>query len=170
VTGAPWGYEVAVPPGYSGPSGRTRKAALSSWAAKGIRRLDGGALTGQGQAGLLMPAGANGPAFLVFKNYDAAYSYNGADSYALAISLLSDRVKGLPGIRTAWPTDDAGLSRAERKELQVLLIKRGYDIGEPDGAIGERTRQAIADFQVRNGLPRDGRAGQRVFNALKRGG
>lgn len=170
VTGAPWGYEVKVPEGYSGPSGRTRKMPLATWSQQGVRRLDGGALSGSGPAGLLMPAGANGPAFLVFKNYDAAYSYNGADSYALAISLLSDRLKGLPGIRTPWPTDDAGLSRAERKELQVLLLKRGYDIGEPDGAIGEKTRQAIADFQVRSGLPRDGRAGQRVFNALKRGG
>jgi lytic murein transglycosylase len=170
VTGAPWGYEVKVPEGYSGPSGRTRKMPPATWSQQGVRRLDGGALSGSGPAGLLMPAGANGPAFLVFKNYDAAYSYNGADSYALAISLLSDRLKGLPGIRTPWPTDDAGLSRAERKELQVLLLKRGYDIGEPDGAIGEKTRQAIADFQVRSGLPRDGRAGQRVFNALKRGG
>ena len=170
VTGVPWGYEVKVPEGYSGPSGRTRKMPLATWSQQGVRRLDGGALSGSGPAGLLMPAGANGPAFLVFKNYDAAYSYNGADSYALAISLLSDRLKGLPGIRTPWPTDDAGLSRAERKELQVLLLKRGYDIGEPDGAIGEKTRQAIADFQVRSGLPRDGRAGQRVFNALKRGG
>jgi hypothetical protein len=53
-----------------------------------------------GNAGLLMPAGRDGPAFLVFKNYDCAYSYNGADSYALAISILSDRLKGRPGIQT----------------------------------------------------------------------
>ncbi|MDB5594307.1 MAG: lytic murein transglycosylase family protein [Hyphomicrobiales bacterium] len=170
VTGSPWGYEVQVPKGYSGPSGRARKMPLASWSAKGIRRLGGGGLSGTGSAGLLMPAGADGPAFLVFKNYDAAYSYNGADSYALAISLLSDRLKGLPGVQTPWPTDDAGLSRAERRELQVLLLKRGYDVGEPDGAIGAKTRESIADFQTRSGMPRDGRAGQRVFNALKRGG
>lgn len=170
VTGAPWGYEVSIPKGYSGASGRTRKMALSHWASAGVRRLDGQPLSGSGAAGLLLPAGADGPAFLVFKNYDAAYSYNGADSYALAISLLSDRLKGLPGIQTPWPTDDAGLTRAERRELQVMLTRRGYDVGEPDGAIGAKTREAIADFQTRNGLTRDGRAGQRVYNALKRGG
>ncbi|MDB5648874.1 MAG: lytic transglycosylase [Hyphomicrobiales bacterium] len=170
VTGAPWGYEVRLPSGYSGASGRARKMSLAHWMAQGIRHLDGRPLTGAGAAGLLLPAGVAGPAFLVFKNYDAAYSYNGADSYALAISLLSDRLKGLPGLQTAWPTDDAGLSRAERRELQALLTRRGYDVGTPDGAIGAKTRDAIADFQTRSNLPRDGRAGQRVLNALKRGG
>ena len=170
VTGAPWGYEVKIPDGYKGPSGRTRRMAVSKWSSLGVRRLDGRALSGSAAAGLLLPAGAEGPAFLVFKNYDAAYSYNGADSYALAISLLSDRLKGLPGIRAPWPTDDPGLSRAQRRELQVLLLRQGYDIGEPDGAIGAKTRSAIADFQQKRGMTRDGRAGQKVLNALKRGG
>lgn len=168
-TGQSWGYEVRVPAGYSGPSGRRDKQPVSSWAARGIRAFDGGALTGNGPAGLLLPAGANGPAFLVFRNYDAAFSYNGADSYALAISLLSDRLRGKPGVRGAWPTDDRGLSRAERKELQEHLLRRGYQIGEADGAIGAITRKAIAEYQARAGLPQDGRAGGRVLDALRSG-
>jgi hypothetical protein len=167
VTGARWGYEVRVPPGYSGPSGRRPKQEFPAWSARGVKRFDGGALTGNGEAGLLMPAGANGPAFLVFKNYDAAYSYNGADSYALAISLLSDRLRGQPGVRGAWPTDDRGLSRAERKELQEWLLRRGYAIGEADGAIGTITRRAIAEYQGKLGLGQDGRAGGRVLDALR---
>ncbi len=167
VTGAAWGYEVRVPDGYSGPSGRTKKEPWSAWAGRGITRIDGSALTGSGNAGLLMPAGRNGPAFLVFKNYDAAYSYNGADSYALAISLLSDRLRGRPGIRTPWPTDDPGLSRAQRRELQELLTARGYDVGKPDGAIGALTRAAIKDVEARLGLPQTGRPGMKVFTALK---
>jgi hypothetical protein len=115
-----------------------------------------------------MPAGREGPAFLVFRNYDAAFSYNGADSYALAISLLSDRLRGGPGIRTPWPTDDRGLSRAERRELQRLLTARGYDVGNPDGAIGAKTRAAIKDVEARLGLPQTGRAGGKVLDALKR--
>lgn len=168
-TGQAWGYEVRVPAGYAGPSGRKAKAPLADWSARGITRLDGGALTGTGSAGLLMPAGRNGPAFLVFRNYDAAFSYNGADSYALAISLLSDRLKGRPGIRTPWPTDDPGLSRAERRELQRLLIARGYDVGEPDGAIGAKTRAAIKNVEARLGLPQTGRAGGKVLAALRAG-
>ncbi|MFN3889837.1 MAG: lytic murein transglycosylase [Beijerinckiaceae bacterium] len=168
-TGESWGYEVRLPAGYSGPSGRRDKQPVSSWSARGVRTFDGGALTGGGSAGLLLPAGANGPAFLVFRNYDAAFSYNGADSYALAISLLSDRLRGRPGVRGAWPTDDRGISRAERKELQERLLRRGYQIGEADGAIGAVTRKAIADYQGRIGLPQDGRAGGKVLDALRSG-
>jgi lytic murein transglycosylase len=167
ITGATWGYEVSVPDGYAGPSGRTNKQPLSSWSSRGITRIGGGSLTGTGNAGLLMPAGRNGPAFLVFKNYDAAYSYNGADSYALAISLLSDRLRGRPGIQTPWPTDDPPLSRAERRELQRLLIARGYDVGEPDGAVGAKTRAAIMDVEGRVGMPRTGRPGGKVLQALR---
>ena len=118
-------------------------------------------------AGLLMPAGRNGPAFLVFKNYDAAYSYNGADSYALAISILSDRLRGKPGIQADWPTDDPGLTRAQRRELQRLLAARGYDVGEPDGAIGQKTRDAISAIEQSIGLPRRGRPGMKVLLALR---
>lgn len=169
VTGAPWGYEVKVPSGYSGSTGRNPKQPVSSWAARGIVKFDGSALTGSGNAGLLMPAGREGPAFLVFKNYDAAYSYNGADSYALAISLLSDRIRGRPGVQGQWPTDDLPLSREQRRELQRLLIARGYDVGEPDGAVGALTRAAIKQIEAKIGMAQTGRPGEKVLRALKSG-
>ncbi len=169
VTGANWGYEVRVPSGYSGPTGRNPKQPVSSWASRGIVKFDGSPLNGTGNAGLLMPAGRNGPAFLVFKNYDAAFSYNGADSYALAISLLSDRLRGRPGVQGQWPTDDLPLSREQRRELQRLLIARGYNVGEPDGAVGSLTRAAIRDVEAKIGMPPTGRPGEKVLRALKSG-
>lgn len=169
ITGASWGYEVRVPAGYSGPTGRNPKQPVSSWASRGIVKFDGSALTGSGNAGLLMPAGRSGPAFLVFKNYDAAYSYNGADSYALAISLLSDRLRGRPGVQGEWPTDDLPLSREQRRELQRLLIARGFDVGEPDGAVGALTRGAIKQIEARLGMAQTGRPGEKVLRALKGG-
>lgn len=169
VTGATWGYEVRVPSGYGGGSGRNPKRPVSHWAAQGIVKFDGSALNGTGNAGLLMPAGRNGPAFLVFKNYDAAYSYNGADSYALAISLLSDRIRGRSGVQGDWPTDDLPLSREQRRELQRLLIQRGYDVGEPDGAVGSLTRTAIKEIEAKLGMPQTGRPGEKVLRALKSG-
>ena len=169
ITGATWGYEVRVPAGYSGPTGRNPKQPVSSWASRGIVKFDGSALTGTGTAGLLMPAGRSGPAFLVFKNYDAAYSYNGADSYALAISLLSDRLRGRPGVQGEWPTDDLPLSREQRRELQRLLIARGFDVGEPDGAVGALTRGAIKQIEAKLGMAQTGRPGEKVLRALKGG-
>ncbi|MCA3630534.1 MAG: lytic murein transglycosylase [Methylobacterium sp.] len=167
ITGASWGYEVKVPSGYAGASGRTNKATVDSWASRGITRLDGSLVSGLPAAGLLLPAGRNGPAFLVTRNFDAAYAYNAAESYALAISVLSDRLRGRAGIRTPWPTDDRGLSRAERKMLQERLIARGYDVGQPDGAIGPMTRAAIREVEAKLGLPQTGRAGGKVFDALR---
>jgi lytic murein transglycosylase len=165
-SGEPWGFEVKLPDGYSGPSGRTRKLPMSHWESAGITRLDGGGLGG-GAAGLMLPAGRNGPAFLVTKNFDAIYAYNAAESYALAICVLSDRLRGRPGIQTPWPTDDPGLSRAERRELQALLARAGYDVGDADGVIGTKTKEAIADYQGRVGLQRNGRASLKVLNALR---
>lgn len=165
--GEPWGYEVSLPARYNGPSGRRNKRALAQWSKAGIRKADGASLTGPGAAALLLPAGAGGPAFIVFRNFDAIFSYNAAESYALAIALLSDRLRGAGPLKTAWPTDDPGLSRAERRDVQRLLLERGYDIGEPDGIIGQRTREAIKSFQASAGLPVDGHAGSKVLNALK---
>jgi lytic murein transglycosylase len=167
-TGASWGYEVKVPSGYSGSVGRTSRAGVSSWAARGITRVDGSELTGGGTAGLVYPA-RGGPGFLVFKNYDAAFSYNGADSYALAISLLADRLKGRAGVQQAWPTDDPPLSREERRELQRLLIARGFDVGEPDGAVGAKTRAAIQAIEGKLGMNATGRPGGKVLQGMRSG-
>lgn len=172
-TGHPWGFEVNVPAGMSlSGEGRRNKKSLSSWVNRGLTRADGSALiqgnlSGSSQAGLMAPAGANGPVFLVFRNFDAIYSYNAAESYTLAIAHLSDRLMGQSAFRTAWPTDDAGTSRAERREIQRFLLSRGYDIGEVDGLIGDKTRQAIRQEQIRLGLAATGRAGQQILRAFR---
>ena len=172
-TGQPWGFEVTIPAdmSISGESRRNKKS-LSSWVDRGLVRADGspiiqGGLSGSSQAGLMSPAGSSGPMFLVFKNFDAIYSYNAAESYALAIAHLSDRLQGKPVFSKTWPTADAGTSRAERREIQYFLIKRGYDIGDADGLIGDKTRKAIIQEQNRLGLNPTGRAGQQILRAFR---
>jgi len=164
--GAPFMIEATVPDGYAGPTGRDAEAPLSTWDARGVRRADGARLTGGREAGLLLPAGPEGPGFLVFANFDAIYAYNHAESYALAISHLADRIAGYPRLRTPWPTDDPGLSRAERRLLQERLIAAGFDIGAVDGLIGARTREAIRAAEERLGMAPTGRAGRRILDAL----
>jgi hypothetical protein len=131
-----------------------------------VVRADGAKLSGGGEAGLLLPAGPDGPGFLVFRNFDAIYAYNHAESYALAISHLADRLAGRPPFRTPWPTDDPGLSRAERLQLQKLLLAAGYDIGDADGKIGPASRAAIAEAEQRFGMPPSGRPGRKILQAL----
>ncbi|PTS81381.1 lytic murein transglycosylase [Stenotrophomonas sp. HMWF023] len=173
-TGEPWGMEVRVPAGFNASqTGRTQRRALADWRALGVTGLDGSALAPAGlpadaRAALLLPAGNKGPALLVFRNYDAIYSYNAAESYALAIATLADRLRGGNGLVTAWPTDDPGLGRDERRQLQTLLLARGHGIGAADGMIGTASRRAIQVEQRRLGwADADGRAGQRILRALQ---
>jgi len=164
--GGSWGYEVKLPRGYKGPSGRKAKASLSTWGKRGIKRLNGKKPGGKASAALLLPARKNGPAFLIRHNFNVIRTYNSNDAYALAISHLSDRLRGGGAIKAAWPTSDPGLTRAQRLELQILLLRAGYDIGEADGKIGPVTRAAIKQAEKQFGLPVTGRPGRKIYKAL----
>jgi lytic murein transglycosylase len=172
-SGQPWGFEVRLPAGFDASlAGRKNKRALSEWAERGVVAVDGQPLARPGLAasdrtGILIPAGLRGPAFLVTRNFDVIYGYNAAESYALAIAHLADRLRGGGPFATPWPTDDPGLSRAERRELQTLLAGRGHDIGAIDGALGEKSRAAIKVEQARLGQDATGRGGQKILRALR---
>ena len=172
--GEPWGFEVRLPAGYD-TSGASRKAKqpIDAWRRAGLTLADGSPLPDTlPSAGLLVPA-RGGPAFLVGRNFDTLYSYNASENYALAIAQLSNLVGGASDrvdFVTPWPTDDPGLSRAQNRELQTLLLARGHDIGRADGMIGSKTREAIKAEQQRLGLKTDGRAGQKLLGRLRAGG
>jgi lytic murein transglycosylase len=154
--GEAWGVEVRVPRKYGGPSGRRTRLPIAEWRAHGIRRIDGRTLAGDATAALLLPAGANGPAFLVLRNFDALLAYNPSELYALAIGHLADRLRGGGPIQASWPTNERALSREQRVSLQERLALRGFDVGSVDGIIGPRTVAAIKEFQKSVGLPPDG--------------
>ncbi len=167
----PWGVEVRLPAAFDpAGTGRRQRRELAQWHSRGVRHLDGSALRGPADdAALLLPAGPAGPAFVVWRNFDAIFGYNAAESYALAIALLADRLRGGPPLATPWPTDDPGLSRAQRRELQSLLLARGHPIGEIDGVLGAVSRAAIRAEQQRLGVAADGRAGRKLLARLQAG-
>ena len=171
--GEPWGFEVRLPPGLdTSDASRKNKRPIDAWRSAGVTLADGSPLPGSlPSAGLMIPA-RGGPAFLVGRNFDTLYSYNASENYALAIAQLSNLVAnpgGSVAFVTPWPTDDAGLSRAQNRELQTLLLARGHDIGSADGMIGAKTREAIKAEQQKLGMKPDGRAGQKLLAALRRG-
>lgn len=171
-SGEPWGYEVKIPAGFWGSNSRTDKKSMSYWRDKGFTLADGRPLPYDlSSAGLLLPAGLEGPAFLVGKNFDTFYSYNASENYALAIAHLSDLIESENSNKTdfitAWPTDDPGISRQQAKDIQQGLLNAGYDIGEVDGIIGDNTRKAIQQYQTSKGVfPADGRAGQKFYRLI----
>lgn len=169
--GQPWGFEVVLGSGfdYALADATTRKS-LGEWQQLGLKQPDGSAIpvaSSQQQATLLLPAGYRGPAFLVLDNFRAILKYNNSTSYALAISLLSDRFKGAGYVVGSWPRSDLPLSRSERIELQTLLSARQYDAGAPDGIIGANTRKAIRSAQQSFGWPADGYPTHELLNRLR---
>ncbi len=177
VSGLPAAVEVRAPSeltrGVRGTEETWRREdvrTLSQWARGGVSVSAGQPLPGNGdaRASLFLPAGAGGPAFLVTDNFDALLAYNRSTKYALSAALLAQRIAG--GERTLerpWPTDDPGLGRDGIRQVQELLLARGYDIGVADGIPGGRTREAVRAEQRRLGLPEDGRTGERILRALR---
>ena len=166
--GKPWGYEVALPSGFDHEDvdlGNTLPVAV--WKKRGVKTVAGEALpANDAPASIYLPAGARGPAFLVFPNFKTILKYNNAASYALAVCLLADQMKGAPGIVSAWPRDQMVLNRDERMALQISLAKLGYDIGKIDGLLGSKARAALRAWQKKHQLPADGFATQDLLTRI----
>jgi len=153
-----WGYEVTLPDGfaYEDADFESQKT-ISEWNGRGVKTATGDALPPSDDgAAIYLPAGARGPAFLVFPNFSVILKYNNAASYALAISLLADRAAGAGPVRHSWPRDERALSRAERIAFQTDLQKLGFDPGTADGVLGRRSRAALRQYQKFKSLAADG--------------
>jgi len=169
VTGQTWGYEVVVPKGFNFMlADRSRVMSVQEWERVGIRRAGGKAFPRvDDRAYLLVPAGAQGPGFLMLQNFRVIMKYNPAEAYALAIGHLADRLRGGEPFVQAWPRQERVLTRAERYELQQHLAARGYDVGEPDGRLGGKTRNALRKFQSSVGHVPDGFASAAILERLR---
>ncbi|MET0941509.1 MAG: lytic murein transglycosylase [Mesorhizobium sp.] len=153
--GRDWGFEVNVPETVScALEGPDRGKRISDWAALGITRVGGKpfpAAEKRAEGFLLMPAGRNGPAFIVTPNFYVLKEYNESDLYALFIGHSADRIAhGDKGFTGGWGKV-GGLYRSDIAALQRGLEKLGYDVGSADGLPGFKTRRSIGDWQARNG-------------------
>ena len=169
VAGQTWGYEIVVPEGFNFMlADRSRVMAVREWERLGISRAGGKAFPrADDRAYLLVPAGAQGPGFLMLQNFRVIMKYNPAEAYALAIGHLADRLRGGEPFVQAWPRQERVLTRAERYELQQHLAARGYDVGEPDGRLGGKTRNALRQFQSSVGHVPDGFASAAILERLR---
>lgn len=155
--GEPWGAEVRLPAGFDhGRADPQTRQSSAQWVAEGVRAPQGGRLPELDEAGILLPAGARGPAFLVGPNFRAILRYNNATSYALAVHLLAQRIGGGAAVQAGWPRELQLLTRAQTTSLQTALQERGFDVGAVDGILGPATREALRRYQKHIGLPADG--------------
>jgi len=153
--GKTWGYEVITPKGGSGYTGETKT--LIQWRKLGFVRPKGRKFPRPNDRAVLkMPAGSEGPSFLMLKNFFVLKRYNNADAYALAVGLLADRLGGGKGMIQNWPRPVGALNISEKFEIQELLKKRGYYSGKVDGHLGNESRKAVRRFQKKAGLKENG--------------
>ena len=166
--GQPWGVEVQLPSGFNmGQTGRGRTRSTADWAAQGVRDMAGRAVPNHGPAAIIAPAGASGPAFMIFSNFGVIARYNNAESYVIGVGHLSDRLAGGPPIQATFPPDAQGMTIADRQALQRKLTAAGFDTEGSDGVIGPKTRAAISAFQQRNGLAVTGEPTLALLEALR---
>jgi len=168
-TGQSWGYEVSVPQGFNYMlADRAKTMTFAQWQNLGVVRANNQPFPNSNdKAYLLAPAGASGPGFLMMQNFRVIMKYNPAEAYALAIGHFADRLRGGQPFVQPWPRQERELSRAERLEVQQLLAQRGFDVGDPDGRLGGKSRSAIMKYQASIGLPPDGFASASVLDRLR---
>lgn len=157
VKGQPWGVEVQLPRNFNfALASRKIQKTPADWAKLGVKGLDGRTVPNYGSASILLPAGGQGAAFMIFKNFAVIERYNTADAYVIGVGHLSDRLKGAGPIQAKWPRGDRALTFKERQEMQRRLTKAGFDTQGVDGKIGPNTIAAVRAYQASQGLTQDG--------------
>jgi membrane-bound lytic murein transglycosylase B len=163
-----WGVEARLPSGFDYKlADQSVRRNTAAWSALGVTRFSGGALPEYSDSSVIAPAGALGPAFVVFHNFRIIKRYNDATSYALAVGHLGDRIVGGGPLQGSWPRDDKPLSRDDKIEMQQRLTGLGFDTQGADGIIGPNSRKAIRSFQSAQGMTPDGYQNAAFLKALR---
>jgi membrane-bound lytic murein transglycosylase B len=161
--GAPVALAVQLPAGFDWRRARyAHRLDTQAWSAQGVRLADGSALPARGRAAIILPQGWQGPAFMVFDNFDVVMQWNRSVNYALSVASLAERLAGAaaPGVATG---ESGALSTAQLTAMQQALNELGFNAGAADGFMGPRTQTALRLYQVKHGLPADGYPAPTVF-------
>jgi membrane-bound lytic murein transglycosylase B len=160
--------EVRLPAGFDFRSaGVSQRQPVSKWTALGVLAADGGALPGDGRAAIVLPQGWQGPAFMVFDNFDVVMRWNRSLNYALAVAQMAQQLTGgAPMVAQAG--EAGGLSTAQLTFLQQALNALGFDAGSEDGLPGPRTQTALRQYQAAHQLPVDGYPSPSVLAHIER--
>jgi hypothetical protein len=172
--GEPWLQEVRVPNADHGnlPWDQADLAVQhprSKWAGWGVTLPDGRPLPKDATpASLLLPMGRHGPAFLAYQNFEVYLEWNHSLIYCVTVAYLGTRLAGAPAMQRGSP-DIPVLGAEEVKELQQLLVRRGYEVGEVDGKLGAATRGSVKAAQMKLGLPADSYPTPELLERLRGG-
>jgi lytic murein transglycosylase len=163
----PWLQEVTVPddmPWAEADVAITHpRSQWAKWGVKGKFKADNFPAT------LLLPMGRHGPAFLAYENFTKAYLlWNESLVYSTTAAYLATRIAGAPKM-SPGNGEVQPLNYKQIIELQKILVKMGYDVGDVDGKLGKATRVAVKSVQQKLGLPADSYPDVDFLARLKKG-
>jgi membrane-bound lytic murein transglycosylase B len=130
---------------------------------KALPNFDNAALE---NAAIVLPQGWQGPAFMVFGNFDVIMDWNRSVNYALSVAHLANQfVADKPIVAGAEAQQDS-LSFNQMWALQARLNELGFKCGIPDGFPGLKTQAAIRQYQASKNLRQDGYASPSLYQQL----
>jgi len=163
----PTAIEVTLPANfdYSLAQINSRKS-VADWVRLGVFNIDDSALPALENAAIVLPQGWNGPAFMVFANFDVIMDWNRSVNYALSVVHLANQFVGDKPIVAGLEAESEALTFNQMWALQGKLNELGFDCGAPDGFPGLQTKAAIRQYQATKNLPQDGYASPSLYQAL----
>ena len=144
---------------------QNRKSA-TKWEQIGVTAMDNQPLPAQDNAAILLPQGWQGPAFMVFSNFDVIMDWNRSVNYALSVAHLANQFTADKPIIAGADAENEVLSFNQMWALQGKLNELGFDCGAPDGFPGLQTQTAIRQYQATQNLPQDGYASPSLYQQL----
>lgn len=139
---------------------------VAVWKKWHVQAVNGKLASDTSSAALILPMGRLGPAFLVYPNFKVFQSWNSALVYSTTAAYMASRLAGASAVLRGDPNIKP-LTTEQVKDLQNLLIKRGYDVGEIDGKVGSATRTAVKTVQIEFNLPADSFPTEELLNNLR---
>jgi lytic murein transglycosylase len=150
----PWLQEVSVPTNFNwADTGLGTSKTAREWARTGVKPRTGTFLRTDLQGSIILPQGHKGPAFLVYPNFSVLFEWNQSFTYVLTAAYFATRLEGAAVYDAGEP--EIGLNGSQMKALQQRLQSRGHDVGDIDGILGAKTREAVREEQKRLGLAID---------------
>ncbi|HNV89288.1 MAG TPA: lytic murein transglycosylase [Methylotenera sp.] len=142
------------------------RKSTADWSKLGVVDIDGNPLPVLDNAAILLPQGWQGPAFMVFSNFDVIMDWNRSVNYALSVAHLANQFVGDKPIMAGLEAEGEALTFNQMWALQGKLNELGFDCGAPDGFPGFKTQAAIRQYQATKNLPQDGYASPSLYQQL----
>lgn len=163
----PAAIEVKLPANfdYSLAQLNNRKS-TADWVRLGVFDIEDKALPALDNAAIVLPQGWQGPAFMVFSNFDVIMDWNRSIKYALSVGHLANQFVGDKPIVAGLEAESEALTFNQMWALQGKLNELGFDCGAPDGFPGLKMQAAIRQYQATKNLPQDGYASPNLYQQL----